>query len=46
MRHEELSGVIEYEHLEALLPDDILEPLEEQFLINKEVCVVVLLLNL
>ncbi|KAB5581784.1 hypothetical protein PHYPO_G00179630 [Pangasianodon hypophthalmus] len=36
LRHEELSGVIEYEHLEALLPGDILELLEEQFLTNKE----------
>lgn len=38
--------MIEYEHLEALLPDDILEVLEEQFLINKQVDVIVLLLNL
>ncbi|XP_060780693.1 tumor necrosis factor alpha-induced protein 2 [Neoarius graeffei] len=36
LKHKELSGVIEYEQFEALLPDDILEPLEEQFLITKE----------
>ncbi|KAF4090302.1 hypothetical protein AMELA_G00050290 [Ameiurus melas] len=36
LRHEELSGMIDYEHLEALLPDDILELLEEQYLTSKE----------
>ncbi|KAK3554189.1 hypothetical protein QTP70_020070 [Hemibagrus guttatus] len=41
MRHEELSGLIEHEHLDPLLPDDILEQLEEQFLITQEVYVVV-----
>lgn len=46
MRHEELSGLIECEHLEALLPDDILKELEEQFLSTKEVYVIMLLLPL
>ncbi|TSK22817.1 Tumor necrosis factor alpha-induced protein 2 [Bagarius yarrelli] len=36
LRNEELSGLIDYKHLEALLPDDVLEQLEEQFLINRE----------
>ncbi|KAI4902133.1 hypothetical protein NFI96_025542, partial [Prochilodus magdalenae] len=36
LNHEELTGVIKYEKLEALLPDNILQPLEEQFLAYKE----------
>ncbi|XP_076831758.1 tumor necrosis factor alpha-induced protein 2 [Brachyhypopomus gauderio] len=32
LRHEQLTGLIEYEQLEALLPDEMLMPLEEQFL--------------
>lgn len=37
MRHDELFGVIEYKHLEGLLPDNILNQLEEQFLNHKKV---------
>ena len=39
LTHEELTGVIKYEKLEALLPDNILQSLEEQFLAHKEVYV-------
>lgn len=42
MRHDKLLGVIEYKHLEGLLPDNILNQLEEQFLNNKEVYCLVL----
>ncbi|XP_060728391.1 tumor necrosis factor alpha-induced protein 2 isoform X1 [Tachysurus vachellii] len=36
LRKGEISELIEYENLEPLLPDDILEQLEDQFLITKE----------
>ncbi|KAM9477254.1 tumor necrosis factor alpha-induced protein 2 isoform 2-T2 [Clarias gariepinus] len=36
LRHEILSGVIEYEHFEPLLPTSTLKQLEEQFLVAKE----------
>ncbi|KAG7334121.1 hypothetical protein KOW79_002528 [Hemibagrus wyckioides] len=36
LRHEELSGLIEFEHLDPLLPGDILEQLEDQFLTIQE----------
>ncbi|XP_026877692.2 tumor necrosis factor alpha-induced protein 2 isoform X2 [Electrophorus electricus] len=36
IKHEALTGMIQYEQLEALLPNKMLEPLEEQFLSSKE----------
>ncbi|XP_066536149.1 tumor necrosis factor alpha-induced protein 2-like [Hoplias malabaricus] len=36
MNCKELDGVIKYEQLEALLPENLLEPLEDQFLTQKE----------
>lgn len=38
--------MIDYEHLEALIPDDILELLEEQYLTSKEVCYCVIVKSL